>query len=422
MGLALAVACAGPREPQIQTGPEAVVTGDGLHRVDHVPHGTLFMKRDYAFGSYEKFALGETLVMFKPGARVLDREEVESVKARFNAVARDAIAESGRTEVAESGSCVARVYLALFDLDLAEPVKDSGARTTVMDSFGTVTLVLDIRDGHTGEPLLRYATRRSLEGGLGIGTDPAKGAALTAALRRFAEDFRNDFKRALPRIAPTTRALTCQQRAGLEPFVPAEDARQELEQVLQLSPDPEAGARIYASCAGCHQPEGQGLPDGSVPRLAGQHWKVVVKQLTDIRAGNRDIPTMYSFAYESSIGGAQAIADVADYIRTLEMGGATGTGTGGDLERGAEVYASRCARCHGPDGLGDGDRYIPRIQSQHYAYLVRQFDWIKSGRRHNADPEMAALGKELDPDDVDAVLDYLSRLALREPGQSAAVR
>jgi cytochrome c553 len=422
LALAIGLACAGPKEPQIQTGPDAIVTGDGLHRVDRVPHGTLFMKRDYAFGTYEKFFLGETVVLIKPGARVLDRDEVESVKARFDAVARQAIAETGRTEVAERGPCVAAVYLALLNLDLADNVQSTGARTTMMDSFGEVTLVLDIRDGHTDEPLLRYAGRRSLGGGFGVGTDPAKGAALTATFRKFADDFQSDFTRALPRVAPTSRTLTCEQRAGLEPFTPDVDARRELEEALRLSPDRAAGERIYASCAGCHQSGGEGLPDGSVPRLAGQHWKVVLKQLADIRAGNRDNPTMYSFAYESRIGGPQGVADVADYIRSLEMRGAAGTGSGEDLELGERVYASRCARCHGPDGRGDGDRYIPRIESQHYGYLVRQFQSIKDGRRQNADPEMAALAAELEPREVVAVLDYLSRLDPPDGGQSADAR
>jgi hypothetical protein len=99
----------------------------------------------------------------------------------------------------------------------------------VIDSFGQVTLVLDIRDGHTGEPLLRYASRRVLEGGQAIGVDPAKGAALRAAFRQFAEDFRSDFTSALPRVAPTSRTLTCEQRAGIAPFTPDIDAQRELE-------------------------------------------------------------------------------------------------------------------------------------------------------------------------------------------------
>jgi cytochrome c553 len=418
--LVISLACAGPTDPRIQTGPDAVVTSDGLHKVDRVSHGTLFMKRNYAFGTYQKFTLGETLVIFKPGARVLDREQLESVKTRFDAVARDAIVDTGRTEVAESGPCIARVYLALVNLDLAEPLYVGGARTTVIDSLGEVTLVLDIRDGHTGEPLLRYASRRALEGGQAIGVDPARGVALSAAFRQFSEDFRRDFTSALPRVAPTTRTLTCEQRAGIAPFDPDIDAQRELQEALRLSPDRASGERIYASCVGCHQPQGEGLPDGSVPRLAGQHWKVVLKQLTDVRAGDRDNPTMYSFAYEARIGGAQGVADVADYIRTFEMSGATGTGPGDDLARGAEIYASRCARCHGPDGRGDGDRYIPRIDSQHYGYLVRQFQSIKEGKRRNADPEMASLAGEIDPREADAVLDYLSRIAPGGAGLSSA--
>jgi cytochrome c553 len=418
MGLVLA--CAGSPGPRIQTGPDAVVTFDGLHQVDGVPQGTLFMKRNYAFGTYEKFALGEILVTIKPGARVLDRHELEEVNARFDAVAREVIVETGRTEVPQGGPCVARVNLAFLNLDLADLRPGSGADATWIASFGSMTVVLEIRDGYTDEALLRYARGASLGGGRGVGADPATGAALTAAFQEFAEDFRGDFERALPRLAPTSRALTCQQRAGLAPFTPEADARRELEEVLSLSPDPAAGRKVYATCAGCHQPTGGGLVDGSVPRLAGQHRKVIIKQLSDIRAGLRDNPTMYSFAYESRIGGAQAIADVADYIGSLEIRGDTGRGPGHDLERGGEIYASRCARCHGPDAQGDGDRYIPRIQSQHYAYLVRQFQWIKDGSRRNADPEMATVVADLAPREIDAVLDYVSRLAPRESPSSHA--
>ena len=60
--------------------------------------------------------------------------------------------------------------------------------------------------------------------------------------------------------------------------------RQELEEALRLSPDRNAGAEIYATCAGCHRSGGEGAVDGSYPRLAGQHRSVIMKQLADIRA------------------------------------------------------------------------------------------------------------------------------------------
>jgi cytochrome c553 len=186
-------------------------------------------------------------------------------------------------------------------------------------------------------------------------------------------------------------------------------AARELEQALELEPDVANGLRIYRVCAECHRPEGWGTPDGAYPQLAGQHKRVIIKQLADIRAGLRGNPEMLPFASTARIGGAQAVADVAGYIDTLEISVATGKGPGDDLERGARLYATECARCHGPEGAGDGNRYIPRIQSQHYAYLVRQLSAIREGRRGNADPRMKLHISASDAN-TDAILDYVSRL------------
>lgn len=93
----------------------------------------------------------------------------------------------------------------------------------------------------------------------------------------------------------------------------------EQDEALHLTPDLENGRDVYEVCSACHLPEGWGLPDGTFPQLAGQHAHVLIKQLADIRALNRDNPTMYPFALPESIGDAQAIADVVAYIEQLPM-------------------------------------------------------------------------------------------------------
>jgi cytochrome c553 len=187
-------------------------------------------------------------------------------------------------------------------------------------------------------------------------------------------------------------------------------AAREVEQALHLEPDVARGLEIYRSCALCHTPEGFGLWNGSVPQIAGQHRTVVIKQLADIRAGNRDAVLMIPYASAEAIGGAQAVADVAGYIDTLEIGVDGGKGPGDDLELGEKLYVENCARCHGPEGEGDAEAFVPRIQSQHYQYLVRQFEWIRDGKRRNANPEMAAQIQDFDERQEHAVLDYVSRL------------
>lgn len=184
----------------------------------------------------------------------------------------------------------------------------------------------------------------------------------------------------------------------------------EINKAISLEPDIARGLELYRECAGCHLPEGWGLSNGSVPQIAGQHRTVIIKQLADIRAGHRDSVLMVPYAAPEIIGGAQGISDVAGYIDSLEMSVATGKGAGDDLELGEKLYAEHCARCHGANGEGNSELYAPRIQAQHYNYLVRQFEWIRDGKRRNSNAEMVAQIQGFEEREKKAVLDWVSRL------------
>ena len=184
----------------------------------------------------------------------------------------------------------------------------------------------------------------------------------------------------------------------------------EQDEALHLTPNHENGIEVYEVCSACHQLNGWGLDDGTFPQIAGQHYNVIIKQLADIRALNRDNPTMYPFALPSEIGGSQSIADVAEYISNLPMNPNNGVGAGDDLEHGAQLYKDNCVRCHGENGEGDNDKFYPRIHGQHYNYLVRQYQWIKEGKRRNANPDMVQQIQTFTERDTLAVLDYVSRL------------
>lgn len=177
---------------------------------------------------------------------------------------------------------------------------------------------------------------------------------------------------------------------------------------LQAQGDPLRGELSFDVCLGCHEANAVGEPDGSYPRLAGQHATVLIKQLTDVRAGQRDNRKMYPYAADHVLT-PQEIADIAVYLQTLPVPADNGKGPGSALERGQSIYQSECETCHGPGGLGDAKEFYPRVSGQHYEYLLREVKLIRDGERRNANPEMVKAVKPLSDEDLRAVSDYMSR-------------
>ena len=193
-------------------------------------------------------------------------------------------------------------------------------------------------------------------------------------------------------------------------MTPAELAMEEYEQALALTPDLENGKALYAKCAVCHDPEGWGRKSGNYPQIAGQLPNVIIKQLADIRAGNRGNPMMYPFASGRVLQSAQDIADVSAYVSQLPMTADNGKGSTSRARRGKDLYFKYCTDCHGEHGEGDNEEHIPMIQGQHYEYLVRQFNWIRIGRRMNADDDMVEQIQNFHSGEMYDVLSYVSHL------------
>jgi cytochrome c553 len=202
------------------------------------------------------------------------------------------------------------------------------------------------------------------------------------------------------------------------PALAAQSGLQEFDKALSLTADVENGARLYRHCVACHGAEGWGDTSGAYPQIAGQLPGVIIKQLADIRAGNRDNPIMRAFSSARALGDAQSIADVAAYIAQLPMTPDNGQAIGGDLARGEALYREECADCHGDAGEGDVKRHIPALYGQHYHYLVRQFHWIRNGRRRNADPEMVEQIERFSAQDISAVMAYTA--SLKPPPEKVA--
>jgi len=201
----------------------------------------------------------------------------------------------------------------------------------------------------------------------------------------------------------------------------AESARAELSAATRATPDVARGETLFRDCAACHGPSGNGTDDGSVPRIAGQHFKVLVKQLVDYRHEKRWDIRMEHYAGRKLLKDSQSIADVAAYAASLGREMPRNVGDGTLVEHGAQVYARRCAECHGSKGEGDNRTTTPRLAGQHYEYLLRQMHDAVDGRRPNMSSSHVRLLAKLDHDDLLGLADFLSRSQWTPPPQQLAL-
>jgi cytochrome c553 len=206
------------------------------------------------------------------------------------------------------------------------------------------------------------------------------------------------------------KKLLCLLLALIAPLaLAAPSARQDYVDAMRATPDAARGAGLFATCAGCHGADGRGLADGSVPRIAGQHRQVLIKQIVDYRYARRGDPRMESVAVRHQLKSAQAIADVAQFVATLEPVTAVGLGRGEHLELGRQIYLGRCGSCHGRAGEGDAQAAAPRLAGQHYMYLLRQLHDALEGRRPTLGDTHNRMLKDLDRDGLQALADMLAR-------------
>lgn len=189
----------------------------------------------------------------------------------------------------------------------------------------------------------------------------------------------------------------------------ATPAQQDYQEAIGKTPDLQRGERLFVSCAGCHRQDGRGNPDGTVPKIAGQHQRVVVRQLSDYRHAIRWDPRMQHYADNHVLRDPQAIADVAAHVAALDRSTTSGTGPGDQVARGRALYAARCASCHGADGGGDEAALVPRISGQHFTHVLRMLRDGVEGTRPSFPADHLRLLEQLDPVEMTALADAISR-------------
>lgn len=195
-------------------------------------------------------------------------------------------------------------------------------------------------------------------------------------------------------------------------------AIEEFRAAVALEPNLENGAKLFTACAACHQANGSGSADGTVPVIAGQHVSVLVKQLVDFRHDRRWDSRMRGAAKQHELVDAQDLLDVSAHAAGLPRPPPRegGTGDGARQQEGRIVYYRGCADCHGRLGEGDLRTLRPRLAGQHYLYLLRQLYETAEGTRPGMDDMHRERISALTDAERSAVADYLSRLS---PGFSS---
>jgi cytochrome c553 len=251
-----------------------------------------------------------------------------------------------------------------------------------------------------------------------LGTSPDRGAlpALYChdnLTKRIGAAMGSRQARASVRVSPQgfwPALLLCLAPAIAPAAVASGPAGSEQQAALAARPDAARGASLYGTCAACHGPGGAGVTDGTIPAIAGQPQRVLVKQLADFRRSQRLDIRMEHFADRRHLEGAQDLADVAAHIAGLPRQRPAGIGNGASLETGTRAWFVGCAGCHGATGKPDAERMLPRLAGQHAAYLERQLLDAADGRRPNMGRQHRSALQRLSATEIAGISDYLSRL------------
>ena len=178
--------------------------------------------------------------------------------------------------------------------------------------------------------------------------------------------------------------------------------------------DPAAGQTKTAICGACHGADGNS-PVGMFPKLAGQHERYLFKQMQDIKAGVRPVPTM---AGQLDALSDQDLQDIAAFYAS--QASTMGAAEEKLVALGEQVYragirekgVAACTACHSPTGAGNGPARFPKLSGQHAEYIATALRAFRNDERINDGDTriMRDVANRLSDKELDAVASYASGL------------
>lgn len=196
------------------------------------------------------------------------------------------------------------------------------------------------------------------------------------------------------------------------------------------------GKGSVPACNSCHGPEGLGDDNMGTPRIAGQFYNFLLKQLEDFAADKRMDKTMFVMNANAKGLSEQDRKDVATYLASLRKKGdvkvsdlealkAAGqtvglTHKGKSLVEwgGNEKGIPACKACHGYNGIG-APPIFPMIGQQRYTYLVNQLkNWRDGSRANDPKAAMREVAKKMSDEDIHNAAAYLATASFYSLGNT----
>lgn len=190
--------------------------------------------------------------------------------------------------------------------------------------------------------------------------------------------------------------------------------------------DLELGEEINEVCAGCHGEYGEGGKQGEYPRLAGLPAEYIAQQLNLFKEEKRKNMPMRPYANERELPD-EDIPSIAAFLSQIKLTSQMPEfdedmpayeklliakkvfnipKVEGKIALGEKTYNKECKSCHGKQGMGKKNSYMPQLTGQYTEYMIKQMKLIAHGKREHDDD--ADLFAEMKKEEIQAIMAYLS--------------
>lgn len=166
---------------------------------------------------------------------------------------------------------------------------------------------------------------------------------------------------------------------------------------------------VNGVCFVCHGMGGESASE-VFPRLAGQHWEYIAKQLDNFKSGKRKSTAMAEMVVKLTPDEMTALGRYFEKqsVHVEPVKDAPLAGVGRYIYHHGNKYSAlpACVSCHGESGLGTTS--LPRLAGQFSAYTESQLKQFNQRERTNDNAVMHSIAAKMTALEMAAVAEYLS--------------